>query len=82
MTTIRPPRLDNRNEDQTASVLRPIVIEQIAHWWKDSLDGAAQTGKVLEPADVGEIAAKFHCSEDEAIRGLSVGEHLYWSGGQ
>jgi len=58
------------------------VIEQIAHWWKESLDEASQTGKILEPADLIEIAAKFQCSEEEAVRGLSVGEHLYWRGDQ
>ena len=59
-----------------------MIIERIAHWWKQCLDEAGQTGKVLEPADLGEIAAKFQCSEEEAVRGLSVGEHLYWGGGE
>jgi len=26
------------------------------------------------------VAAKFHCSEEEALRGLTAGEQLYWGG--
>ena len=81
-TTSKQPRVENPNGGQTVCALRPVVIEQIAHWWKESLDGAGQAGQVLAPADVSEIAARFHCSEEEAIRGLSVGEHLYWGGDQ
>ena len=63
-------------------MLRPMVIEQIAQWWKRSLDQADQTGEALQPPELGEITAKFQCSEEEAIRGLSVGDHLYWGGAQ
>ena len=79
---MKSSRLHNPNEEASAFLLRPVVIERIAHWWKQSLDEAGHKGEVLKPPDLSEISAKFQCSEEEAVRGLSVGEHLYWGGGE
>jgi len=66
--------------DQTASPLRPNVIVEIAHWWLQLLATAGETGRFPEAANVSEVTAAFKCSTEEAIRGLVVGEHLYWEG--
>lgn len=64
--------------DRTAPQLRPRVIAEIAHWWLQCLDTAEETGGCAETANVSEVAAAFQCSTEEAIRGLVVGEQLYW----
>lgn len=66
--------------NRAGSELRPSVIAEIARWWQQCLGEAAQNGRVLEPADVNDVTAKFQCSDEEAIRGLGVGEHLHWAG--
>lgn len=60
--------------------LRPEVIAAIGQWWQGCLRAASARDQVLTPPDVAYVAAKFGGSEEEAIRGLSVGEHLQWQG--
>lgn len=56
------------------------MISAIAHWWQGCLRAASAQDQVLIPPDVADVAAKFGSSEEEAVRGLSVGEHLQWCG--
>jgi len=57
-----------------------MVVRQIARWWKQHLDTANANGEDLDPPSFSEVMAKFQCSEEEALRGLCVGEQLYWGG--
>jgi len=37
-------------------------------------------GETSSTPQPNEVAAQFHCSEEEALRGLTAGEQLYWGG--
>jgi hypothetical protein len=65
-----------------ASPIRPQIIAEIARWWQESLRATESLGSVLEPPDAGEVAARFHCTEEEALRGLTAGEQLHFGGGE
>lgn len=66
---------------QASRELRPKVIAAIAHWWQQSLSAADQEGNALV-GDLTEVAARFNCSKEEAVRGLAVGEYLHWGASQ
>lgn len=58
--------------------LRPIVIRRIAQWWQQSLTDVEANGGPLDEADFSEVMREFNCSEEEALRGVGVGEQLHW----
>jgi hypothetical protein len=60
--------------------LRPSVIVEVARWWRQCLSTAEQQRETLTPADISEVEAMFQCSTEEAIRGICIGEQLYWGG--
>ena len=60
------------------SNFRPKVIRKIARWWKQRLVEADANGEFLDLPVNSEVIVKFQCSEEEALRGLCVGEQLYW----
>jgi hypothetical protein len=64
--------------DPPASSIHPNVVAEIARWWQECLRAAEVRGVVLTSPDPGEVAARFHCSEEEALRGLTAGEQLHW----
>jgi hypothetical protein len=64
------------------ALIRPQIIDEIARWWQESLRATEDQGGVVQPPDAREVAARFHCSEEEALRGLTAGEQLLWGGGE
>ncbi len=62
------------------SDLRPSVIGEIADWWRQRLRLAEQDSQTINTSDIKEVAMKFQCSIEEALRGLCLGEQLYWGG--
>lgn len=59
--------------------LRPELIASIARWWHEHLCAG---GPAVNPptAVLTEVSERFGCSSEEAIRGICVGEQLYWGG--
>lgn len=66
--------------DRPVTQIRPDIVAAIAHWWRQSLDEAESRGDASFTPEPNEVAAQFHCSEEEALRGLTAGEQLYWGG--
>lgn len=67
--------------NQNSVKLRPDRIKDVSLWWQRRLDEAFARGEPLEePPAVAEVTAQFSCSEEEALRGLWVGEQRHWSG--
>ena len=62
--------------------IRPRIIAEIAQWWQVSLRAVENQGGVLEPPNAGEVASRFHCTEEEALRGLTAGEQLHCGGNE
>jgi hypothetical protein len=59
--------------------LRPAVVREIALWWHGRLDEATHQADVLpESPSLPDIMQKFRCSEDEALRGLCLGEYRHF----
>lgn len=75
-------REDTTRTDRPASPIRPHVVAEIAHWWQECLRAAEEQGDVLDSPELSEVAARFHCSENEALRGLTAGEQLGWAGSE
>jgi len=68
--------------NRAASPIRPQIIAEIAQWWQASLRDSENREGVLAPPEAGEVAARFECTEEEALRGLTAGEQLYFGGGE
>jgi len=66
--------------DRAATPIRPDIVAAIARWWRQSLHEAELRGEAPFTPEPNEVAAQFHCSEEEALRGLTAGEQLYWGG--
>ncbi len=60
--------------------VRPPVVRKIALWWQARLDRAAEQGELPSPPPHREVIEKFNCTEEEAIRGVGLGEHRHFSG--
>lgn len=61
--------------------LRPDVVRQIALWWQGHLDEANRGENLLpESPPLPDVMRKFGCSEEEALRGLCLGEHRHFAG--
>lgn len=61
--------------------LRPDFVRQIALWWQSCLDEAdKQDNGLPESPPLPEVMRKFGCSEEEALRGLCVGEYRHFGG--
>lgn len=68
-------KLENDN-----NAVRPEVIREIALWWQGQLDLAVLAGETPDPPSCSEVMLRFHCSEEEALRGVGLGEHRHFSG--
>jgi hypothetical protein len=66
--------------DKPAAQIRPDIVAAIARWWRQSLHEAESRDDASFTPEPNEVAAQFHCSEEEALRGLTAGEQLYWGG--
>jgi hypothetical protein len=66
--------------DRAAMPIRPDIVAAIAHWWRQSLREAELRGEAPSTAELNQVVEQFHCSEEEALRGLTAGEQLYWGG--
>jgi hypothetical protein len=66
--------------EDSSKIVRPTIIREIAIWWKSELDRAALMGETPEPPSHQEVMLRFRCSEEEALRGVGLGEHHYFSG--
>jgi len=59
--------------------LRPENVRQIALWWQGCLDGASQEGNLLpESPPLSDVMRRFGCTEEEALRGLCLGEYRHF----
>jgi hypothetical protein len=70
---------DFKTEDKSKTV-RPQIVRTIALWWQSELDRAALAGETREPPPHEEVMLRFQCSEEEALRGVGLGEHRHFSG--
>jgi hypothetical protein len=66
--------------DRPGTQIRPDIVSAIARWWRQSLQEAESQGHPSFTPEPNEVATQFHCSEEEALRGLTAGEQLYWAG--
>ena len=65
----------------SAERLRPNTVRQIAVWWQDQLDNAnRQNTPAPESPSLLEVMDKFNCSEEEALRGVCLGEYRHFGG--
>ncbi len=64
----------------TIPEVRPEVVRRIAHWWQGEMDRHAAQGEAPSPPAMGEVQVRFSCTEEEALRGLVLGEHRHFSG--
>lgn len=65
--------------DTATDPLRPRVVWEIARWWQGRLDAASDGEDHLpESPPLPEVMSRFGCSEEEALRGLCVGEHRHF----
>ena len=62
------------------NTFRPALIRDIARWWQRRLDEATVDGEALNPPSDNYVMDRFQCSEEEALRGIGVGEQLHWGG--
>jgi hypothetical protein len=62
--------------DQPSPRIRANIVAEIARWWQTSVAAAEERGELPPNPDVSQVAVRFQCSEDEALRGLAAGEHL------
>jgi len=67
--------------EASESKLRPDLVRQIALWWQNRLDGASNGAEGLPPSpSLPEVMVKFDCSEEEALRGVCLGEYRHFDG--
>jgi len=66
--------------EQPATQIRPEGVAAVARWWRQSLEEAELRGEASVSPEPKEVAVQFRCSEEEALRGLTAGEQLYWGG--
>jgi hypothetical protein len=66
--------------NRPATQIRPDIVAAIARWWRQCLHEAELRGDASFAPEPNEVAAQFHSSEEEALRGLTAGEQLYWGG--
>lgn len=65
----------------SAEKLRPDIVRQIAVWWQGQLDYATQQDiPPPESPPFPEVMNKFNCSEEEALRGVCLGEYRHFGG--
>jgi len=72
---------DLKTEDNR-KIVRPKIVREIALWWQSELDRAALVGDTPEPPSHEEVMLRFQCSEEEALRGVGLGEHHHFSGSE
>lgn len=72
---------DFKTEDNSKNV-RPQIVREIALWWQSELDRAFLVGDTPEPPPHEEVMLRFQCSEEEALRGVGLGEHRHFSGSE
>ena len=72
---------ESMTEDDRKTV-RPKTVREIALWWQSELDRAALVGEVRELPSHSEVMRRFHCSEEESLRGVGLGEHRHFSGSE
>jgi hypothetical protein len=72
---------DLKMED-SGRTIRPNVVREIALWWQSELDRAGLAGEAPEPPSNDEVMFRFQCSDEEALRGIGLGEHRHFSGSE
>ena len=72
---------DLKTEDDS-KIVRPQIVRKIALWWQSELDRGALVGETREPPPHKEVMLRFQCSEEEALRGVGLGEHRHFSGSE
>ena len=64
--------------DEPAKV-RPEVVRRITLWWQSELDRNAAKGRTPNTPSNEDVMKRFQCSEEEALRGVGLGEHRHFS---
>lgn len=59
--------------------VRPELVRKIALWWQAELDKAARE-ETPDPPSHDSVMKRFQCSEEEALRGVGLGEHRHFAG--
>ncbi len=62
--------------------VRPRMVREIALWWQAELARSVGGGHTPDPPPHREVIDRFGCSEEEALRGVGLGEHRHFSGVQ
>jgi len=66
--------------EATRLSVRPQVVREIALWWQSELDRAADANQTPDLPSYQEVMGRFRCSQEEALRGLGLGEQRHFSG--
>jgi hypothetical protein len=67
---------------EDTKTVRPKIVREIALWWQSELDRAAAIGETPGPPSNKDVMLRFQCSEEEALRGVGLGEHRHFSGSE
>jgi hypothetical protein len=70
------------NANDNRKTVRPKIVREIALWWQSELDRAALVEEAPEPPSNEEVMLRFQCTEEEALRGVGLGEHRHFSGSE
>lgn len=70
------------NTEDNSKIVRPKIVREIALWWQSELDRAALIAETPEPPSNEEVMLRFQCSDEEALRGVGLGEHRHFSGSE
>jgi hypothetical protein len=73
-------RMNDLKTEDNSKIVRPQIIRKIALWWQSELDRAALVGETRKLPPQEEVMLRFQCSEEEALRGVGLGEHRHFSG--
>lgn len=63
-----------------STTVRPELVRKIALWWQAEMDRHVMTGRIPDPPSDEEVIARFQCTREEALRGVGLGDHRYFSG--
>ncbi len=75
-------RMKDFKTEDNSKIVRPKIVREIALWWQSELDRAALIAETPEPPSNEEVMLRFQCSEEEALRGVGLGEHRHFSGSE
>ena len=75
-------RMNDFKAEDNSKIVRPKIVREIALWWQSELDRVALIAETPEPPSNEEVMLRFQCTEEEALRGVGLGEHRHFSGSE